>query len=266
MKKQALVLALVLAACADVPAYSEQGLMPAPSDDPDFATDATYAADGDAWSGNPVRVDPGAPIRAEGFEPGILPAEWLNHVLGVHGDWINWLETERDRLHDYTRQDLGAAGRSIYVAATQGAPAYSGGSPTWHSGSGGYMESLVQPGQIVWGLAAGAPLPLDCVVTGVRAFVQPGAARGAGSRMLLQVYRQAASGLGLTSVGSVEDDGATGVQTLSVTGLNIPLGSDASGVYGYTNLAAQVFLSSGTGAGTDKVFLLEVIVAPISIR
>ena len=85
--------------------------MPAPTDSPEFATDAAYASDGDAWSGTPPRVDPGVAIREEGFEPGILPAEWLNHVLGVHGDWITYLDEfagllETDAVSQDGRLDL----------------------------------------------------------------------------------------------------------------------------------------------------------------
>ncbi len=82
--------------------------MPAPVVLPGFSTDALYAADGDAWSGTPPRVDPGVPIRAEGFEPGVLPAEWLNFVIGNHGDWATWLEAERLRLAGYIGGAAGA--------------------------------------------------------------------------------------------------------------------------------------------------------------
>ncbi len=75
--------------------------MPAPVTSPLFASATLYTADGDAWAGDPTKVDPGAPIRAEGFEPGTLPAEWLNFMIGNHGDWAVWLEAERLRLESY---------------------------------------------------------------------------------------------------------------------------------------------------------------------
>ena len=64
--------------------------MPQPTDPVEFATDTNYAADGDAWSGTPTRVDPGAPRRAEGYEPDVLGAQHLNHQLGVIGDHVSY--------------------------------------------------------------------------------------------------------------------------------------------------------------------------------
>ena len=93
---RATLIALLLGACAG-PTLTPTDAMPAPTDSPLFATDATYAADGgDAWDGTATRADPGAAIRAEGFEPEELPAEWLNHVLGVHGDWIEHITNDTE--------------------------------------------------------------------------------------------------------------------------------------------------------------------------
>lgn len=65
--------------------------MPVPATSPVFATDATYGTDGDAWDGDANKVDPGAPIRAEGLEPGTVPAEWLNFLFNLWGAWLLWI-------------------------------------------------------------------------------------------------------------------------------------------------------------------------------
>jgi hypothetical protein len=64
--------------------------MAAPATSPLFATDATYTLDGDTWSGDPTKVNPGVGRLAEGYEPDLLPAEWLNFQLGLIGDWLAW--------------------------------------------------------------------------------------------------------------------------------------------------------------------------------
>ena len=82
-----------------------------PVDSPLFATAGTFPLDGDDWEGDPVRVDPSAPRRAEGFEPDTLPAEWLNHMLGTHGDWLDYLakrETAKS-LGNWTERSLSSA-------------------------------------------------------------------------------------------------------------------------------------------------------------
>jgi len=65
--------------------------MAAPAVAPTFATDANYPADGDPWASDPTKVDPGSSRRAEGFEPDVLPAEWLNYMLNNHGAWLSYL-------------------------------------------------------------------------------------------------------------------------------------------------------------------------------
>jgi hypothetical protein len=66
-----------------------------PETSPLFATVGTYPIDGDPWEGDPVRVDPGASRRAEGWEPDTLPAEWANFMTGVQGDWIEYGRRKR---------------------------------------------------------------------------------------------------------------------------------------------------------------------------
>jgi hypothetical protein len=252
--------------------------VPAPTDSPLFATQGTYTADGDPWQGDPVRVDPGVGRRAEGYEPTTLAASILNHQLGVLGDWAAWLEAERarmdgvdialdgrlDTIEGYVRADL-AASRCVYLHALGFAQSSWDGvnsAPAWRPSNddearmvAGYATS----GRLTWGLAAGAPLPSACTITAVRAFVEPAAARTGTNRMRLRVYRQNASGLGAVQVGSdTYDDGTTGLQTISITGLSIALNNDRPASYALTNLAAMVRLDSGVGTAGDRAYLLAV--------
>lgn len=66
--------------------------MAKPTSDPTWATDAAYASDGDAWSGDANKVDPGATRQAEGVEPDVFPAEWFNfhlNALGAHVEYVH---------------------------------------------------------------------------------------------------------------------------------------------------------------------------------
>lgn len=66
--------------------------MSPPTDSADFATDTNYSAPGEDWDGLPVKVDPGSSVRASGWIPDILPAEFLNWVLNVLGRWIAYFK------------------------------------------------------------------------------------------------------------------------------------------------------------------------------
>ncbi len=80
--------------------------MATPTDDPTWGTDTNFDLAGDDYDSTPVRVDPTAPISAQGFRPGqTLPAQHLNFILGVQGDWIEYglatreLSVRVDHLH-----------------------------------------------------------------------------------------------------------------------------------------------------------------------
>jgi hypothetical protein len=54
---------------------------------PQWATDATYPAGADPWSGGPVRIAPSSGQIAAGFAPNTQPpAEFFNYQLGASGD------------------------------------------------------------------------------------------------------------------------------------------------------------------------------------
>jgi hypothetical protein len=62
-----------------------------PSASPLYATDSTLASGPE--SGQPTRLNPGAGILAQGLLAGVkLTARVLSHVLGTHGDWVDYLD------------------------------------------------------------------------------------------------------------------------------------------------------------------------------
>jgi hypothetical protein len=64
--------------------------MARPINSPLFATAATYPAGSFNWSGQSPRVAPSAGSLAQGFTPQTnLPAEYMNFLVGNHGDWLN---------------------------------------------------------------------------------------------------------------------------------------------------------------------------------
>jgi len=193
-----------------------------------FATDATYAADGDTWSGDPPRVDPGAARRAEGFEPDLLPAEWLNYAIGAHGDHL-----------DYVHGILEASGtipatftRTIILAGSQLQTALAATDYTdWSTEDG--------PGAIEIGTNFGrAPLnlqrilPHGATLTRVRVLVKPGAGRTGANRMQLRSATYAPnfttpsiSGASSDFFTAVLDDTTSGLQVLDSTALTQAISS-----------------------------------------
>jgi len=119
--------------------------MARPTDGPLFATDTNFAADGDPWSSTPTRVDPGASRTAEGYEPGnLLPAQWLNHRLGVQGDWASYFSTVIDADDEHTYPVAKTATRYLVpgcdlkpgISELDGAGIYIPADPdnSWHPG------------------------------------------------------------------------------------------------------------------------------------
>jgi hypothetical protein len=147
--------------------------MPAPATSPLFATDATYTADGDTWSGDPTKVDPGATRRAEGYEPDTLPAEWLNFQIGLHGDWIKWHDDEL--LASGSRTIRFSAFTGYGVNSTGASPAFKSQVQSSGLTEGFYLVSAINFAQ--WILPISDLLPDGSEVLTVTALVQPGAAR-----------------------------------------------------------------------------------------
>lgn len=74
-----------------------------PTDQPEWATDATYDATGKAWDGLAPRLEPSAGLQEEGWEPGARPnARFLNWLFGLAFDWLAYFWTIIDSNHEHT--------------------------------------------------------------------------------------------------------------------------------------------------------------------
>lgn len=194
--------------------------MAKPTDSETFATDATFAADGDAWSGDPVRVDPGVARRDEGFEPDLLPAEWINHEIGVHGDHIEY-------IHDVLNATdiIPAVARTIIVGPLR----LNHQSPDWD------VEAVSRSNLIAVTASAFASMdlsrfvPTGATITLVRAMIFSGSgARAPGSRWSMRLdtmtpnYTTPAIGA-VTLVASDEDDGTLSSQLLTTGAISLAM-------------------------------------------
>lgn len=163
--------------------------MPAPSDLPEWALDASFASDGDAWAGDANKSSPGAGRIAEGFEPTSLPAEWLNWILNNHGSWAAWLEAERVRLSAYAGNfgpNLPAVTAwSRLLPASWGRPAVPA---SWTQDTDGSVTSAVNAAVFVFDLTP--ILHRGAQITAVRVLVDPGTPEAtSANRMLVSLSR-----------------------------------------------------------------------------
>lgn len=64
---------------------------------PLFSTAATFPAGANPWSSQPPRVAPPGGLIIQGFTPQVdLPAEYMNYLIGLLGDWVNYLDSKGD--------------------------------------------------------------------------------------------------------------------------------------------------------------------------
>lgn len=221
--------------------------MAAPAD-PRFATDTLFAADGDTWSGDPTKADPGSARRLEGFEPTTLPAEWLNWQLNLLGAWAFYIGESAARTIRLSPWRAFPAANSISAA------------PTW------ILKVISTPLTEGQNLATGANyarlvlplsdiLPDGSVVSWVRAAVKPGAARATpADRVLLHRIRHTVTwpvlGVAVTPVTSAfvssaetYDDGTTDAQTIE---------HPAAITIDRNTYQDSIILTAGNDAGTNR--------------
>lgn len=68
--------------------------MTRPANSPAFATAATFPAGANPWSSQPPRVAPSGAMQTQGFTPQAdLAAEYVNYLIGNHGDWLAYHDT-----------------------------------------------------------------------------------------------------------------------------------------------------------------------------
>ncbi len=193
--------------------------MPIPSTSPEWATDANFAADGDTWSGDPTKADPGVGRRAEGFEPDVAPAEWINWILNLIGSWIVWF---RDLLGGAT----GTAEwtypsprvRSRVVSPFEGFGLLS--LSAWQAFCSSSGDSYISPANGVNETSWTIPvvIPVGSEISSVELRVVAGAARATnGDRWTMTLWRETFTGAAVQIGSTVYDSGSSGAQTMTLT-------------------------------------------------
>lgn len=234
--------------------------MSAPSYDGHFATDATFAADGDSWSGDPTKVDPGAGRKAEGFEPDTLPAEWLNWILNNHGEWAIWLEAERARIAAIV--DPPGSLKTFQIDASAFAIRDNSGTPDtgWDvQADGSGLVSRAANNYAIYDL--NQILPTGATVQRIKALVDPQSANGSGNRIEMSLNKvvrdfgtpaaptitiEVARTGAVTNVATMQDDGGTSVQVLDTGALAAPRAIDRAAH------SLVVIVRSSNTVGSDK--------------
>lgn len=160
--------------------------MSAPNVDPRFATAATYTADGDDWGGASNKIDPGSGRKAEGFEPGMLPAEWLNWVVNLFGSWLYWIAARLGGLDGSGEWNYETARSRIMLIPINDYAAQTSTTADFTPGITGVQSQAVaihtNSGRVSFPL--NAYLRDGMVITSILAAVKPGAARTGGNVMV----------------------------------------------------------------------------------
>lgn len=163
--------------------------MAEPTTLPSFSTTATYTAPGEPWDGDQTKVDPGAPIRALGFEPDLLPAPWLNFIIALWGDWLTWFRSwhrssDEEFIYPSTKTRKRTIDASDAIYSADGA-----GATDWylsHSSGVPYLVPRVDAGT--------AYLPIDVpsgsTISAVEVLVQSSGARSTPNGWIVKVYEQ----------------------------------------------------------------------------
>jgi hypothetical protein len=221
--------------------------MPAPAVSPEFATDATFAAGSEDWSGEPNKVDPSAPVRAEGFIPDLLPAEHLNFMINNHGAWLRWLDDQLLASASRTIRFSPWTGYGAGTASPGTAPAFR--SQVFSSGltEGFNLVSNVDRAQ--WFLPLSDLLPDGSEVLTVTALVLPGAARTGANKIILTDHLHLVSFSGETSsFVSTNVDSTHADSDVSICKITHSLGITID----KPNSQLVVKLTCGNDAGTNE--------------
>ena len=229
---------------------------------PAWATNANYAAGEEA--GNPTKIEPPSAQEQDGWRPGERPpAQYQNFWQHSSGLWLAWAEGAIDNLADrlggadgtgeWTYED-GLRSRAVMIGPRAG------------KGESGWSYNLIDRAKCFENSHDLFIDITDYLTSGVnlrrvRALVKPGAARGSGNRMELQVHRVAASfttpadptetQLGATD----EDNGSTAHQLLDS-------GDITDETIDRTETIVVAWLragnTSGTGGQEDEFYGLQV--------
>lgn len=245
--------------------------MAKPTFDPEWATDATYPAGADPWSGNSNKVDPGASRQAEGYVPdAILPAEWLNFNLGGLGEWAKYVDDSWDSADEHRYPD-GPQSRVTVINPLAGFPEASTG--TGHSRhwitevfstppTEGYrLTSQDNSAVIVYPL--NHLFPHGAILTGIDIYWQPGQTTGGGRTTLLRAHLFVSSThYGVPShtyAGPLDSTNSTDTTTDHVTSLawtsnRTILNDPIASVHTHYNLR----IVAGDDAGTNRDHIMGI--------
>jgi hypothetical protein len=220
---------------------------------PTWATDANYAAAGEAWDGQPTKVAPPAALRAEGYEPEARPAaDYDNSWKNAVGAWFTYV----DGVLDGTTDTDGTA-RTIVISPTSFSGFDNAGNSRWWNASGTAVQSVGNPAATSVDLREF--LPEGAIITGLVGMVFPGAVRGAGSRMQIDLWEATHDWVAPLAIPasalivSVEDSGAPGpVLELIDLAAGLPHTYDAT-------KTLRVDVVSGTTAFVDTFYGLQLI-------
>lgn len=226
--------------------------MAEPSQRFEWATDAAYDAPGEAWDTHDPKLEPPDALKEEGWEPRArVNARFLNWILNRIGQWIDWLDDERDRFNAYCRPEGIELPAPVQYARRLGCTsAFIPVTDSWSHTVEERLRSEADGAVLRWDLSP--ILPIDGSIVRLRVLVKPGTARSSPNGILIRLYRQhfgvlfGSPSTAIHTVGSAEDDGTDDLQwiTLSfVPGPGEPISAGA---------AWMLELVAGSDAGTNK--------------
>lgn len=220
--------------------------MAKPTSDPTWATDAAYASDGDAWGGDANKVDPGAPRRAEGVEPDVFPAEWLNYHLNALGEHTEYLHAivEADGS-----ESIPAVTRTVIVHPFEGRLIPLGATGLVSASAGivgtGYNLELSDT-DLIWVLPLNRFVPFGAIVTQIDMMIEPGTHSTPGTF----ARKVATAVFGTPSIGAYaeEDSDATSGTSLQLLTLATDFTLDTN-----NEMHVLTYTVGGLSSGVDKI-------------
>jgi len=225
--------------------------MSKPTDIITWATDAAYAADGDAWGGDANKADPGATRRAEGAEPDTFPSVWFNHILNAIGNVLTWLLARFDPLGQVVLES--AVGFSRYRQADS-SKILNG---TWTSYSG-TCKAQSNKAQLAFDITD--MLPRNSRLTSVKVLVQPGIARATTADRIQMFFSYFKYGVNFStpvytgiSVGVVNDDGTGNLQWII-----LDLSASPIDIWSGPTWSVEVTAGADAGAHWDNIHAVQV--------
>lgn len=163
--------------------------MAAPTAIATIATDATYTADADPWSGAATKVDPGSTRIAEGFEPDLLPAPWLNFVLNAITAWINYIKTYLNTTSEEFVYPTAKTRKKTILPIAPGTFTTAGAASEWFPSTIGNSPILLP---LVNGAKVWIPidLPSGCTISAVEAIVRSSVNRSTPNGWIVKAFEQ----------------------------------------------------------------------------